>query len=67
MTKFVNWLLLAMGFVILAVVGTFANGTAKIQAESNNFTPIDFPGASLTIAFGVNPRGISWDSTSVAV
>ncbi len=57
MTRFGNWLLLATGFAILAIVGTLTNGTSKALAESDTFTTIDFPGASFTAAQGINPRG----------
>ncbi len=57
MTRFGNWLLLATGFAILAIVGTLTNPASKALAESDTFTTIDFPGASSTSAFGINPRG----------
>ena len=41
--------LLALGFVL--------DVTSKAFAEADTFTTIDFPGASLAIAVGVNPHG----------
>ncbi len=57
MTRFGNWLLLATGFAILAIVGTLTNPTSKALAESDTSTTIDFPGASSTDADAINPRG----------
>ncbi len=57
MPKFGNWVLLATGFAILAIVGALTNGTSKALAESDTFTTIDFPGASATFPSGINPGG----------
>jgi hypothetical protein len=57
MTRFGNWLLLATGFAIVAIVGTLTNPASKALAESDTFTTIDFPGASSTSCQGINPRG----------
>ena len=67
MTRFGKYLVLATGFAILAIVGTLTNGTSKALAESDTFTTIDFPGASVTNAWGSTLAATSWDSTPVPV
>ena len=53
---------ISFGAALLFTIGIVTSGSARAQS----FTTIDVPGASLTQAFGINPKARLWGIIATA-